>query len=147
MIDEFLIRPSKDGKSPLSIIEENKSLNKVNGLRSVLLHGHCYQKTQKPVSDGFPIGINATRFMLSNVGYSVELIDSSCCGMAGAFGYELEHFQFSMRVGEMKLFPAVREATEDRIISACGVSCKSQIEDGTNRRVIHPVQLVYELLI
>jgi Fe-S oxidoreductase len=86
--------------------------------------------------------VNATVKMLESAGYNVQVIDSSCCGMAGAFGYEAEHYELSIKVGELKLIPAVRSAAPGTIVAAAGVSCQAQIEDGTGVHPLHPIQLV-----
>ena len=139
MIDEFLVRPDVNGLQRLSKII---SQNEAKGERTdVLLHGHCYQKAQPPAKDGFPVGVAATIKMLENVGYSVKNIDDGCCGMAGAFGYETEHYQVSMQVGELALLPAIRSSSI-ALIAAAGISCKSQIEDGTGRQAVHPISLL-----
>ena len=129
MIDEFLIR------------EDHFPTIMYPSRPKVLLHGHCYQKARPPAADGLPIGVDATVIMLEKFGYQVEVIDAGCCGMAGSFGYEEEHFDTSIQVAEMALFPAVRQADEGVLIAASGVSCQSQIEDGTTRSVLHPVRL------
>jgi len=139
MIDEYLIRPGADGKKPILRIVNG------NANREVLLHGHCYQKTQPPAQDGFATGIAATAEILRAVGYQVTLVDSGCCGMAGAFGYESEHYHLSMKIGELKLFPAIRQASAmggKVIVAASGVSCRSQIQDGTGETAVHPVMLL-----
>ena len=136
MIDEFIIR--QPGSLPASVVQP---------LPSVLLHGHCYQKAQPPADDSQPVGVQATVAMLKAAGYTVEVIDSGCCGMAGAFGYEAKHYELSMQVGELKLFPAVRSAGETTIIAAPGVSCQSQIADGAHRQAIHPIQLLARSLV
>ena len=74
-------------------------------------------------------------------GYSVEIIDDGCCGMAGAFGYEAENYDLSMRVGDVSLIPAIN-GSDISTIAACGISCKSQIEDATGRLVMHPISLI-----
>lgn len=74
--------------------------------------------------------------------YSVEVIPSGCCGMAGSFGYEKEHYEVSMKVGELVLFPAVRQSAADVIIAAPGTSCRHQIHDGTGRTALHPAQIL-----
>lgn len=79
--------------------------------------------------------------------YHVENITSGCCGMAGSFGYEKEHYDVSMQVGELVLFPTVRNTPEDTIIAAPGTSCRHQIKDGTNRHSLHPVEVLYEALL
>jgi Fe-S oxidoreductase len=78
--------------------------------------------------------------------WSVEVIPSGCCGMAGSFGYEREHFDVSMRIGELVLFPAVRAAAADVVIAAPGTSCRHQIKDGTSVKALHPVEILFEAL-
>ncbi|OGO11334.1 MAG: hypothetical protein A2Y53_04440 [Chloroflexi bacterium RBG_16_47_49] len=141
LIDEFLVRPRGDEKSPILRIAEQNSTLRTTGT-TVLLHGHCYQKAQSPAEDGYPVGVAATVVMLEAVGYKVSVIDAGCCGMAGAFGYESEHYDISMRVGGLSLFPAIRGASPHTIIAAPGVSCQSQIEDGTRRKALHPILLL-----
>jgi FAD/FMN-containing dehydrogenase/Fe-S oxidoreductase len=107
--------------------------------KKVMVHGHCYQKALSSVQP--------TLSMLSiPANYHVEEIRSGCCGMAGAFGYEKEHYELSMKVGEMVLLPAVRQAGDDVIIVAPGTSCRHQIKDGTGRKAFHPVEVLYEAL-
>ena len=107
--------------------------------KRILLHGHCQQKA---VASTGP-----TKIMLSlPINYTVEEIPSGCCGMAGSFGYEKEHYELSMNIGEMVLFPSVRKVEEDTIISAPGTSCRHQIKDGTGRKALHPVEIMYEAL-
>ncbi|PWH11844.1 MAG: FAD-binding oxidoreductase [Anaerolineae bacterium] len=140
LIDEYLVRPA-----PYSDRPRFAALPKANaGQRSpILLHGHCYQKAQPPATDGYPVGQEATASLLRAIGYDVEIIPSGCCGMAGAFGYEKEHYQLSQKVGEMVLLPAVRQAiTEGKQVIAVGTSCRSQIQDGANIAALHPIQLV-----
>jgi len=145
MEDEFLIRPNEAGQTALQrALVKKLADGRVKKAVRVLLHGHCYQKAQPPADDGYPSGVAATAAMLEAAGYSVEVIDSGCCGMAGAFGYESEHYDLSMQVGEMALFPAVRAAADGIIVAAAGTSCRSQIEDGTQKEAVHPISLVYK---
>jgi len=103
------------------------------------LHGHCQQKAIASTL--------CTRTLLSiPENYSVTEIPSGCCGMAGSFGYEKEHYELSMKVGELVLFPAVREANENTLIAAPGTSCRHQILDGTGRKAEHPVEILYKAL-
>jgi Fe-S oxidoreductase len=102
----------------------------------VLFHGHCHQKALA--------GTAATLALLRGTGAEVVELDAGCCGMAGSFGFEAEHYALSMRIGEDRLFPAVRAEPADTLIAATGVSCRQQIEHGTGRRARHPVQLVYD---
>ena len=74
--------------------------------------------------------------------YRVTVIPSGCCGMAGSFGFEKEHYDVSMAIGEQTLFPAVRKASEDVIIAANGTSCRHQIADGTGRNALHPISIL-----
>ncbi|MDE3145745.1 MAG: FAD-binding protein [Bacteroidota bacterium] len=107
--------------------------------KEILIHGHCYQKalsSQKFISAIVEIPEN----------YSSQLIPSGCCGMAGAFGYEKEHYHVSQQIGELVLFPAVRNA-ENKIVVASGTSCRHQIKDGTHKKALHPVELLYDALI
>jgi FAD/FMN-containing dehydrogenase/Fe-S oxidoreductase len=105
----------------------------------IKLHGHCQQKA---IASTAP-----TRRVLSiPENYSVEEIPSGCCGMAGSFGYEKEHYELSMKVGELVLFPAVREVDTEEIVVAPGTSCRQQISDGTGRKAMHPVEVLYGAL-
>ena len=74
--------------------------------------------------------------------YTVKIIPSGCCGMAGSFGYEAEHYDVSMKVGELVLFPAVRKASSEALIAAPGTSCRHQIHDGTRRKALHPAEIL-----
>jgi Fe-S oxidoreductase len=105
---------------------------------SVRVHGHCHQKA----FDTFDATIALLRTL---PGADVKPIESSCCGMAGSFGHEKGHFDVSMRMGELALFPAVRAAPESAI-AATGVSCRQQIADGTGRRARHPFVLLADAL-
>ena len=79
--------------------------------------------------------------------YKVTIIASGCCGMAGSFGYEEEHYEVSMKIGEQTLFPVVRKTPEEVLIAAPGTSCRHQIADGTGRKALHPVQIMAEALL
>jgi Fe-S oxidoreductase len=105
----------------------------------VLLHGHCHQKAlvgTGPTEEALALAPDA----------DVEVVDSGCCGMAGLFGYEEGHYEVSMKMGERRLFPAVRGAQE-RVIVAPGTSCREQILDGTGRRALHPAEYLAQLLV
>lgn len=107
--------------------------------KRIKLHGHCQQKA---IASMVP-----TKKMLAlPKNYEVQLIPSGCCGMAGSFGYEKEHYDLSMKIGEMVLFPTVRQQPEDVIIAAPGTSCRHQIHDGTGRHALHPVEILWEAL-
>ncbi|MCF8372041.1 MAG: FAD-binding protein, partial [Bacteroidales bacterium] len=124
MIDEFLVREIEKGKITKDLFSSEE--------RKIKLHGHCQQKAVASTQ--------ATKKLLSfPENYLVEEIPSGCCGMAGSFGYEKEHFDISMKIGELVLFPSVRETSTETIISAPGTSCRHQIKDGTGREALHPV--------
>ncbi len=107
--------------------------------RRILLHGHCHQKALS--------GIESTAWALSlPENYTVEVLPSGCCGMAGSFGYEKEHYEMSMKIGELVLFPAVRATDAEAIIAAPGTSCRHQILDGTGRKALHPAEVLWEAL-
>lgn len=88
------------------------------------------------------MGVDATITLLKKLGYDLELIQSGCCGMAGSFGYESEHFDLSMKIGELTLFPKIRQMEENVALIACGVSCRSQIETGTGLKANHWIELL-----
>jgi Fe-S oxidoreductase len=101
----------------------------------VLLHGHCHQKAY-----GVMGAVNATLALVE--GLTQETIDSSCCGMAGAFGYGADTYAVSMRMGELSLLPAVRRAPAEAVIAADGFSCRHQIRDGTGRAAVHVARVL-----
>lgn len=126
-IEEFLAREAAAGR----IGPEDFSAQP----KRILLHGHCHQKAISSLSP--------TEAILSlPANFTVETIPSGCCGMAGSFGYEAEHYDLSMNVGELVLFPAVRQADHETVIVAPGTSCRHQIWDGTRRTAVHPVEVL-----
>ena len=107
--------------------------------KKIKIHIHCHQKSlsnQKVTFDILNLPVN----------YKPTIIPSGCCGMAGSFGYEKDHYDISMQIGELKLFPAVRKADEATIIAANGTSCRHQIKDGTGRESLHPVTILKQAL-
>jgi Fe-S oxidoreductase len=107
-------------------------------LRRVLLHGHCHQKALA--------GTAPTLAVLRAAGYQVTEVDAGCCGMAGSFGFEAEHYELSIKIAERRLVSAVRGAGDDVIVCAPGISCRQQIEHTTGREGRHPAQLLWEAL-
>lgn len=131
-IEEFIAGEISKGSVSKDVFTKEK--------KHIKLHGHCQQKSL--------IGTGATVQVLSfPENYSVETIPSGCCGMAGSFGYEKEHYDLSMKIGEMVLFPAVRNTPEDVVIAAPGTSCRHQIKDGTGKKAIHPIEIIWDALI
>jgi len=131
-VEEYLVSAFEEGRFDRSIFSQETVHLK--------LHGHCQQKS---IASTLP-----TIKMLSiPENYSVEEIPSGCCGMAGSFGYEKEHYELSMKVGELVLFPAVKEVQQGTLIVAPGTSCRHQIYDGTGTRAKHPVEILYNALV
>jgi Fe-S oxidoreductase len=107
--------------------------------KSLLLHGHCQQKAVGSLTDTIKV-------LSFPKNYQVETIPSGCCGMAGSFGYEKEHYEVSMNIGELVLFPKVRALKDICTIAAPGTSCRHQIKDGTGVHALHTVEVLYEAL-
>src|SRR3989449_9639844 len=108
------------------------------GARSALLHGHCHQKAM--------VGTAPTVAALTWAGYEVSEVDSGCCGMAGSFGFEREHYDISVALGNRRLAPAVKAADPHTPVVAPGVSCRPQIEHLAGRRARHPAEALAEAL-
>jgi Fe-S oxidoreductase len=103
--------------------------------RRIVFHGHCHQKAE--------VGTAATLALLRRIpGAQVVEIDAGCCGMAGSFGFESEHYETSMAVGGDRLFPALAAEPADTVVAATGVSCRQQIFHGAGRTAWHPVELI-----
>ena len=130
LIDEFLV-----------MLQDSAALNLEfsDVARKVLFHGHCHQKSLVGTA-------SSLRALRLPPGYQVELVNSGCCGMAGSFGFEREHYDISMKIGEQVLFPAVRSKEPDWEIAVMGVSCRQQIEHGTGRRARHLVEVLRDAL-
>jgi FAD/FMN-containing dehydrogenase/Fe-S oxidoreductase len=108
--------------------------------KTIKLHGHCQQKALTSIA--------LTQKILSlPEHYTVRIIPSGCCGMAGSFGYEKEHYDLSMKVGELVLFPTVRKTAPEDMIAAPGTSCRHQIRDGIGREALHPAEILYDALL
>ena len=131
LIDEFIAREADAGRI-------NRAAFKSEA-RAIKLHGHCHQKALSSLNP-------MVRMLELPAGHQVSLIPSGCCGMAGSFGYEAEHFALSQQIGELVLFPAVRAAPEDTLIAAPGTSCRHQIKDATGRIALHPVEILHAAL-
>ena len=132
LIEEFLADEIKKG-----VITADKFTKEP---RTIKIHNHCHQKAlsnQKVTFDILNLPEN----------YSVSIISSGCCGMAGSFGYEKEHYDVSMQIGELKLFPAIRKTRNEVVISANGTSCRHQILDGTGRQAFHPITILKNALV
>ncbi|HEY0653875.1 MAG TPA: FAD-linked oxidase C-terminal domain-containing protein [Chryseosolibacter sp.] len=131
MIEEFLSKELEAGNITPSQFKTSGKLIKV--------HGHCQQKALSTMTH--------VKKILTRLGNNeVHMIPSGCCGMAGSFGYEAEHFDISMKIGELVLFPTVREQPEHVVIAAAGTSCRHQIKDGTGRKALHPIEILWDAI-
>jgi len=131
-IEEFLVNELNNGHINNALFTK-KPLH-------IKLHGHCHQKA---LSSVLPTG----QMLQIPENYTVEEIPGGCCGMAGGFGYEKEHFEISMKIGGLSLFPAINSSDDAVVISAPGTSCRQQIKDGTGKIAFHPVELLYNALV
>jgi len=131
MLDEFIAREADAGRIDATLFTREP--------RAVHLHGHCHQKALASVEP-------TARMLSLPENYQVTVIPSGCCGMAGSFGYEKEHYEVSMNVGELVLFPAARALPDNAILAAPGTSCRHQIHDGTGRSALHPAVVLRQAL-
>lgn len=166
-LDEHLLRSVRFNSLRVGILAR---LEKSNSLyrQQIRFHPHCHQRAEAPSADGLPTGTSATAALLHACGYDVELMDTGCCGMAGTFGYEAEHYDISMKVGELKLFPQLRALhdynapteihtppspnlqspieNQKSIVVSSGAACRMQIEQGIGLHAVHPFTLVADFL-
>ena len=131
LFEEFIAQLADSGKLELEFEQV---------ARKLLLHGHCHQRAL--VGTG-----PSLRTLGLPENYEVEEVDSGCCGMAGSFGYEREHYELSLKMAERRLLPAVREADADTLIVAAGTSCRHQIQHGTGRLALHPAEVLRDALV
>ncbi|MFD1141635.1 FAD-binding and (Fe-S)-binding domain-containing protein [Larkinella insperata] len=131
LVEEFIAQEIDKGRIAKTAFTTEKRLIK--------LHGHCHQKALTSL-------VPTKRMLSLPENYEVHLIPSGCCGMAGSFGYEKEHYEVSMQVGELVLFPTVRQQPADVLIAAPGTSCRHQIKDGTGRIARHPAEILFDAL-
>lgn len=131
-LEEFLALQSKTGEIDRSIF--------TSAPLEIIVHGHCYQKV-----------LSSQEFSLEclqiPVNYKARILPTGCCGMAGSFGYETEHYQISQQVGELVLFPSLRDSPHAVAVVAAGTSCRHQIKDGVGKKALHPAELLYEALL
>ncbi len=133
LIEEFLTQPDGEGGRPLDRLAFKAPA------APLLLHGHCHAKAL--------VGSAPMMEMLQATGAKVREADASCCGMAGSFGYEAEHYDLSMQIGALRLFPAVRRAAQQgETVVTAGTSCRTQIQDGTGTCALHPVEVMAQSL-
>ena len=130
--EEFLANEAENGNIDNSLFSKEE--------KTLKIHGHCHQKALSGTAASFKI-LNLPE------NYNVTIMNTGCCGMAGSFGYEKEHYKVSMQVGEDTLFPKIRNCSEETEIAAAGTSCRHQIYDGTKRIAKHPISILKEALL
>ena len=129
LFDEFFVREMEKGNISASQFTDKK--------REIKLHAHCQQKAVAS-------SLSTRRMLTLPENYTVQELKTGCCGMAGSFGYEKEHYELSMQIGEIVLFPEVRKSAGTTIITAPGTSCRHHIKDGTGKSAVHPIEVMYE---
>ncbi|MDQ3394350.1 MAG: 4Fe-4S dicluster domain-containing protein, partial [Bacteroidota bacterium] len=131
LFDEWFAKEAELGFiNPKAFTQEKKK---------IMIHGHCHQKALSSLSF-------SKKILSLPKNFQVQLIPSGCCGMAGSFGYEEEHYEVSMKIGELVLFPTIRKLASEIIVAASGTSCRHQIKDGTGRLSKHPAEILFEAL-
>jgi Fe-S oxidoreductase len=145
VLDEFILRVASLRQDSL-LQRKMQEHNEVR--KQIAFHPHCHQRAEGLADDGLPTGTSATVEMLKSFGFEVELIDSGCCGMAGTFGYDAEHYELSMQVGELKLLPKMRELAHSTHVgvASSGSACRLQIKQGAGVDAEHPLVMVAKLL-
>lgn len=129
-LEEFIVEETELGHIPASAWSSHG--------RKALVHGHCHQKSL--------VGTACFRQALEIAGFDVDIVDSGCCGMAGSFGYQKEHYDWSVKMAERVLAPAIRAADTDTVVVASGTSCREQISDVAGRTAVHPARALRDVL-
>ncbi len=137
LVDEFLVRQSEALR--VAKIAPDTQEQRTNTPPTITFHPHCHQQAEGPSEDGLPTGTAATVELLRRFGCVVRLTEAGCCGLAGAFGYDAEHYALSMKIGEQRLFPTIRNLDDGTILLAAGAACRMQIAHGTGARAMHPL--------
>ena len=132
LIDEFIARETDAGRISRAAFTTTP--------RTIKLHGHCHQKALSSL-------VPTVRMLELPVNYKVSVIPSGCCGMAGSFGYEAEHFRLAQQIGELVVFPAVRSAPLDTLLAMPGTSCRHHVKDATERVALHPIEILHGALL
>ncbi|NOH03005.1 MAG: FAD-binding protein [Chloroflexi bacterium] len=155
LVDEFVLRVANLESFPLSHRERA-------GVREkIILHPHCHQRAEGLSDDGLPVGVGATVAMLKMFGFDAEVIEAGCCGMAGTFGYDAEHYDLSMQVGELGALPKIRQfapsapaghlpqnggGPEGAMVASTGAACRMQIQHGAGLAARHPLVLIRNVM-
>jgi Fe-S oxidoreductase len=145
LLDEFLLR-SKEFES-LRVGKRGRGTSLEGNKQKIIFHPHCHQRAEGPASDGLPSGAAASVALLRACGYQTELTDAGCCGMAGTFGYESEHYDLSMKIAGLKLVPRIRELANGEFVSSSGAACRMQIRHGVGMDAKHPIEWVRDAIL
>lgn len=156
LLEEWLLRSPEFKVLHVGKLEKkNEMASQANNKsQKLIFHPHCHQRAEAAADDGLPTGPAATMAVLRHCGYEVELSDAGCCGMAGTFGYEAEHYDLSMKVGELKLLPSLKYSFpkstgfgegQEEVVST-GSACRLQIEQGAKVHTTHPIVLAARAL-
>lgn len=144
LLDEFLLRA--DAFRKLRIANITKTTTPKDNPPKITLQPHCHQRAEPPHADGLPTGAEATLTLLQSLGFEVEMLDAACCGMAGTFGYEAEHYELSMKVGERALRSLHRGDNSALEVACTGAACRMQVRQSTGARARHPLEMVWEAI-
>ena len=142
LVDEFLLR--------IGISLHPAFPKRADGTtrEKITFQPHCHQSAEGLAEDGLPSGTSATVEMLKMFGFDVNLIEAGCCGMAGSFGYDAEHYELSMQVGELGVLPKIRElGNQGSGVVSSGAACRMQIEHGAGIKAQHPLVLVRDVML
>jgi len=159
LVDEFLLRDNnlmslralcaKQSPNARGLPHRGQEERPPRNDMTIAFHPHCHQRAEGLADDGFPSGTAATVELLRAFGFEVDVIDSGCCGMAGTFGYDVEHYELSMQIGELKLFPYLRELgmrNEELGVVSTGSACRLQIKQGVGKDAKHPLVVIAKLI-
>jgi FAD/FMN-containing dehydrogenase/Fe-S oxidoreductase len=143
LLDEFLLRSDAFHNLRVASITLHPSSN--TNQPKIQLQPHCHQRAEAPAADGLPTGAAATESLLRSLGLDVEMLEAACCGMAGTFGYEAEHYELSMKVGE-RVNQMIREQGAESRVACSGAACRMQVTQGAGVEARHPLEVVAEIV-
>jgi Fe-S oxidoreductase len=143
LLDEFLLRSDRFRALRVARLENEVSSK---SLPKIQLQPHCHQRAEPPAADGLPTGAAATLSLLQSLGLEVEMLEAGCCGMAGTFGYEAEHYELSVKVGE-RLFRNAEGGKQKAEFACSGAACRMQVRQLTEAQAKHPLEVVAEALL
>lgn len=149
LVEEFLCRSGFVESLRVAKLRNPNTDTNTSKIKKIIFHPHCHQRAEGLADDGLPCGVSATIEMLKAAGFKVDLIDAGCCGMAGTFGYDAEHYDLSMQVGELGVLPKMRQSkiqNPESPIVTTGSACRLQIKQGAGVEAGHPLVLIANLI-